>query len=170
MTREGAAASTWSKNRRSMPAACLENTLKFTPPSTTVAPSGPGVPVVRRGAGGPIAFAGSDSSVLFIRSSLPLGGERRRSLRCGSSKLEKVLRFHTREQHHQWRDEPGPPGLMACTEARTVVALEVLVEQEVVAPVRIGLEHPRVAIHRPACVIVAKKDAAEAACNLFGDV
>src|SRR5882724_8203095 len=39
------------------------------------------------------------------------------------------------------RDEPGPPGLVGGAEARTIVAVEVLMEQQVVAPPRIGL-HP----------------------------
>src|ERR1700752_1101259 len=38
-------------------------------------------------------------------------------------------------------DEPGPTGLVGGAESRTIVAVEVLMEQQVVAPPRIGL-HP----------------------------
>ena len=45
--------------------------------------------------------------------------------------------------------EPGPAGLVAGAQPRPVVAVEVLVEEDVVAPVRIGLELLRAAIDRP---------------------
>ena len=44
MTRDGAAAFTWSKSSSSRRAAFFGNTLKFTPPVHTVAPSGAGRP------------------------------------------------------------------------------------------------------------------------------
>jgi len=52
-------------------------------------------------------------------------------------------------------DETGPSGLMARTDAGAVVAVELLVEQHEVAEVRIGLEFLRIAVHRPAAVLVA---------------
>ena len=49
---------------------------------------------------------------------------------------------------------PGPAGLVAGAEAGAVVAVEVLVEQQQVAPVRVGLELLDAAVHRPAAVLV----------------
>jgi hypothetical protein len=47
---------------------------------------------------------------------------------------------------HEAGDDPGPAGLMAGTQAGPVVAVEVLVEQDEVAPVRVFLELLRAAI------------------------
>src|SRR5690349_6856097 len=44
------------------------------------------------------------------------------------------------EDVHDPRDDAGPAGLVARAEARAVVAVEVFVEQDQVAPVRILLE------------------------------
>ena len=44
------------------------------------------------------------------------------------------------EDLDQFRNKTGPAGLVAGSKARTVVSMEVLVEQQVVLPVRIGLE------------------------------
>ena len=41
---------------------------------------------------------------------------------------------------HGLGHEPGPTGLMACTESCAVITLEIFIEQDVVAPVGIGLE------------------------------
>src|SRR5215469_12663935 len=59
------------------------------------------------------------------------------------------------------RNDACPSGLMACAETRTVVTMEILVEENVVLPVRIFLKLLRSAVHRalPACI--AQKDARE---------
>ena len=49
-------------------------------------------------------------------------------------------RVSRREQVHEPGDDAGPAGLVAGAEAGAVVAVEVLVEQQAVAPVRIVLE------------------------------
>jgi hypothetical protein len=49
---------------------------------------------------------------------------------------------------------------MAGADAGAVVAVEVLVEEEEVAPVRILLELADPAVHRPAAVLVAQEDPA----------
>ena len=46
------------------------------------------------------------------------------------------------------RNQAGPPGLVARAEARPVVPVEVLVEEDQVAPVRVVLELRRAAVHR----------------------
>ena len=65
------------------------------------------------------------------------------------AELEELLGRAGREQMHATGDDPGPSGLVARAEAGSVVAVEVLVEQEVVAPVR---DPPETSAfpHRPA--------------------
>src|SRR5207302_1374695 len=59
-------------------------------------------------------------------------------------------------------DQAGPARLMARAHAGPVVAVEVLVERHIVAPVRIVLEILLPAKHRPPAVVVAHEDADEA--------
>src|SRR5437899_2732025 len=48
----------------------------------------------------------------------------------------------------QRRDEPRPAGLVTGAQTGTVVTVEVLVKEDVVAPVGIGLEFPDAAVDR----------------------
>jgi len=59
------------------------------------------------------------------------------------------------------RDQRGPAGLMACTESRSVVAVEMLVEESVVAPMRIVLKFLHAAVDRPASGIIALENVDE---------
>ncbi len=52
------------------------------------------------------------------------------------------------EQIEQARDETGPPRLVAGPEPRSVVAVEVLIEEDQIAPVRIVLKLGGPAVHR----------------------
>jgi hypothetical protein len=52
---------------------------------------------------------------------------------------------------------PGPTRLMAGADAGAVVAMEVFVEQQIVAPIRIALEFFGAAEHRPPTALVAEK-------------
>ena len=67
------------------------------------------------------------------------------------------------EQVEQRRDEPGPAGLVAGAEPGAVVAVEVLVEEDQVAPVRIVLELRRAAVDRPPPIGVAQERAGQPA-------
>src|SRR6188508_3424718 len=125
MIRDGRASSARSKSRRSMPTACLENTLKFAPPSTTVAPSGAEVPVPGATAARREERADSDSCVLFIGSPCWLAGSRRvGAVQAAASNFEKGFRVQPAEEHHEPADEPGPSGLMTGAKPRPVVAME----------------------------------------------
>src|SRR5262245_43314201 len=73
---------------------------------------------------------------------------RRLHYRSNSSELEELLRRARREEVHQPGDHSGPAGLMARTEAGAVVAVEILEEQDEVAPVRIVLELPGAPVDR----------------------
>src|SRR5208282_3493640 len=64
---------------------------------------------------------------------------------------------------HQLRDYAGPSGLVACSNSGSRIAVEVLMKQNQVAPVRIGLELFEIAEHRPAAFFIAKKNVRHAA-------
>src|SRR5262245_19738723 len=55
-------------------------------------------------------------------------------------------------------DQAGPAGLMAGANAPAVVAVEILVEQDQVAPVRIALEPLVLAVHRTPPVLITHED------------
>src|SRR5271165_1217330 len=64
---------------------------------------------------------------------------------------------------HQLRDYAGPSGLVAGSNSGSRIAVEVLMEQNQIAPVRIGLELFEIAEHRPAAFFIAKKNVRHAA-------
>src|SRR6267142_1545009 len=84
--------------------------------------------------------------------------------------LESLLGGGGREQVHGARDDAGPSGLMARPEPRAVVAVEVFIEQDEVAPVRVLLELAGAAVHRPPAIRVAQEDVGQAARDLLGDL
>src|SRR5437867_5780653 len=68
----------------------------------------------------------------------------------------------------EFGDEAGPARLVARADAGAVVAVEVLIEQNQVAPVRVALELLRGAEDRPAAVFAAQEDPREAPRDLGG--
>src|SRR5689334_15351500 len=60
---------------------------------------------------------------------------------------ERRLVIERGEQVHDAGDQAGPAGLVVRPQPGAVVAVEVLVEREVVAPVRIVLKRARAAVH-----------------------
>ena len=77
----------------------------------------------------------------------------------GPGHLEKICRLSAVEHIKSARDKAGPAGLVAGPEARTVVAVEILVEQNGVFPVRIFLKLACSAIHGPLAIRIAEKNA-----------
>src|SRR5580692_1919461 len=69
----------------------------------------------------------------------------------------------------QFCDEACPAGLVARADARAVVAVKILVEEEQILPVRIALEKFGAAGDRAAAVLAAHENMNEAAGNLGGD-
>src|SRR5438270_825568 len=59
-------------------------------------------------------------------------------------------------------DQSCPSGLVARSKSCSVIAMEVFVKQQIVAPVRISLELFRSSIQRQAPVLIAKKNTDEA--------
>jgi hypothetical protein len=55
----------------------------------------------------------------------------------------------------QGADDPRPSGLMARTDAGAVVAVEIFVKQQVIAPIGIALEFFHAAKHRPSAAVSA---------------
>src|SRR5262245_4255905 len=66
--------------------------------------------------------------------------------------------------------KPGPAGLVAGAEAGASLAVEVLVEEDEVLPVRIRLERLEAAVHRPASVGTAEEDRGQAPRQFGGHV
>src|SRR5689334_20817680 len=81
--------------------------------------------------------------------------------RSAPPSLEQALRVRVAEQLDQARDHPRPAGLVTRSETRAVVAVEVLVEEQVVAPVRVALELLGASENRPAPLLVAREDPAQ---------
>jgi hypothetical protein len=54
--------------------------------------------------------------------------------------------------------ESGPPSLVTSTNAGSVISVEVFVEQDEIAPVRIGLKLVGIAIHRTMSLRVTQKN------------
>src|SRR6516162_3430855 len=74
------------------------------------------------------------------------------------------------EQVHDPGDDPRPAGLVAGAEAGPVVAVEVLVEEEAIAPVRVLLELPGAAEDGPPALPVPEERVRQAAADLLGDL
>src|SRR5439155_7331207 len=87
--------------------------------------------------------------------------------RC-PAQLEELLRSAGPEHVHQARYDARPPGLMTRAQTRAVIAVEVFVEEDQVAPVRILLKLPRAPVNRAAALIVSLEDGAEPARDLLG--
>jgi hypothetical protein len=68
---------------------------------------------------------------------------------------EELSSIKSAEELDQFRDDTGPAGLVAGPKARAVVSVKILVEQNVIPPVRIGLEFLRAAVNRTPSGLIA---------------
>src|SRR5262245_29233767 len=75
------------------------------------------------------------------------------------AQFEELLGRAGGEHMHAPGDGPRPAGLMARAEAGAVVAVEVLVEQDEIAPVRILLELRAPSVDRPPPILAPQEDA-----------
>ena len=82
--------------------------------------------------------------------------------------LQGPLGIQVAEELDEFGHEPGPAGLVARAQPCAVVAVEVFVEEDVVAPVGIGLELLRAAVHGTPAVLVAQEDPGEPIGDLLG--
>ena len=106
------------------------------------------------GASGHRLSSGSHTRLYILPSPLHLV---LRECACFTS-LEKLRPVKVAEELDQLRDDTGPARLVAGSKARTIVALEIFVEQDVIFPLRIGLKFLRTSIHRPPARPVSQKD------------
>src|SRR5882762_2118201 len=73
-------------------------------------------------------------------------------------------------RHEKLRHQPGPAGLVRGTDATTGVAVEVLIEEDVVPEVRVGVCALMEAVDRPASVPICKEQPSQTAGDLVGDL
>jgi len=71
--------------------------------------------------------------------------------------VQPFLGIDAPEEIEEERDEPRPARLVAGPEARAVVAVEILVEQNEIAPVRVVLELRAAAVDGPSSLAVAEE-------------
>src|SRR5262249_24463425 len=83
---------------------------------------------------------------------------------------ESAFRRDAREEVQGTGDDSGPAGLVAGAQASSVVAVEILVEQDAIAPVRILLEHRRSTVDRSTTVLASEEDVSEPAGDFLGDL
>ena len=77
------------------------------------------------------------------------------------SGLKEACRIQMPEQMYKRGGQPGPAGLVTSADARSIVAMEVLVEQNTIAPVRIFLKLLCAPENRPAARFIAEENAGE---------
>src|SRR6516164_3332475 len=75
---------------------------------------------------------------------------------------QKFSRVDFAENFDECGNNPGPPRLMARTDAGAVVPMEIFIEQQIVSPVRIALKFFGTAENRPPAVCVAQENAGQA--------
>src|SRR5262245_27561386 len=93
------------------------------------------------------------------------------SLEHGSpAPCEEDLQREARKQMHDPGNGTGPTRLVAGAEAGAVVAVKVLVEQEVVAPVRVLLKLAAAPVDRPPASLVSQEDTGQPTRDLLGDL
>src|SRR5262249_22400116 len=83
--------------------------------------------------------------------------------------FKDLLRLERGESLNQEGDDTGPAGLMAGADACTSVPVEVLVEQDVVAPVLV-VPPAVMAVNRPASFMVADEQARQPSRELLADL
>src|SRR5512135_963866 len=80
---------------------------------------------------------------------------------CFFAKIQGTFGIQKAEELDGLGHEPGPAGLMAGAEPGSVVAVEVFVEEDVIAPVRIALKFLRAAVDGSPALLVAQEDPAQ---------
>src|SRR5882724_13528740 len=94
-------------------------------------------------------------------SSAVRGGRRGGSIpeRFAAPALQKRLGVQIPEDPDQPGDEARPAGLVARSQSRPVVTVEVFVEEDQVPPVRLGLEGSAASVHGAGALRITGEDA-----------
>ena len=111
---------------------------------------------------GVLALSGAWVFQSALIRSTPVGRQRHSGQDAGDTLFAALLQ--------QFGDEAGPAGLMACSEAATVVAVKVFVEQNMIAKMRVGLKLLGLAEDRPPAVVVFQEDARQPPRQFLGDL
>src|SRR6516225_1372691 len=86
--------------------------------------------------------------------------------RSSPASFEHLLWIQVAVKLDEFPDQPRPARLMAGPQARPIVSMEVLVEQQVIPPMRIGLELLDASVHGAPASLVTQKNALQAGRNL----
>src|SRR5215510_893972 len=106
----------------------------------------------------------SAAANLSLRSPL-----RRAAAKDGlSANLQEMLGVEEAEELDAHGHESRPAGLVAGPQSGAVVTMKVLVEEEVVVPMGVGLELPGPPVDGPATAFITQKDTREPRCDLPG--
>src|SRR5262249_9254252 len=80
-------------------------------------------------------------------------------VKCNSlASLEQLLCVDPPEELNQFCNGTGPASLMTRSQPSAVVAVEIFVKQNVIFPIRIGLEFLGTPIDRPSPRVISQKD------------
>src|SRR6516164_1666099 len=88
--------------------------------------------------------------------------------RCSPTSFKHLLRIQVTVELDEFRNQPRPARLMAGSKTRSVVSVEVLIEQQVVPPVEIVLKLLCAPVHRPSASLVAEEYALQTVRDLLG--
>src|SRR5438105_15770313 len=89
---------------------------------------------------------------------------------CLSAALQEGLGIELPEDIDQTGDDPRPSRLVAGAEAGAVVAVEVFVEQQMIAPMGIALKFFGAPEYRPPAGFVAQEDPGQPIGNVLSDL
>ena len=81
--------------------------------------------------------------------------------------FQRLLGVQQTVQLDGLRHEPGPARLMARTQSSAVVSMEVFIEEDVIAPMRIALELLRAAVDRALALLIPEKYIGQPIGDLF---
>src|SRR5271157_3948818 len=93
----------------------------------------------------------------LVRSERSLRGSRLLRKRLCFPDLQILIGIEVAEQFYHLRHQAGPAGLMACSQTSAIISVEILVEQDVILPVRIGLKFLRSPVNRSTASLVAEE-------------
>src|SRR5271157_5968256 len=102
------------------------------------------------------------ANVQLTAESLPDSGLVLAQKRRSPSGFKHLLWIQVAVKLDEFRHRPRPTRLMAGPQARSVVSVEVLVKQQVILPMGIGLELLHSPIHGTPALLVTKEDALQA--------
>src|SRR5262249_31107617 len=105
------------------------------------------------------AEPGNEQSLIGANA-LHLAALRRLHFYDGSlgAEFEDLLGRGGCEQMHGSGNDPGPARLVTGAEPGAIVAVEVLIEQDKVAPMWVLLKPPRASIYRPPTILIPQED------------